>query len=140
MTQRFRQRQKWRRRQDRMVQLLSSPAKGAFGFDGMAWFGGRGGQLIEIDPKTGRSREFFPPTPYVTFYEAMPDKNGEIWAGAQHGGQFVRFNPQTEHWVEYMLPEPFGHNRRTWVDHSTNPVTVWYADHNGYMVRIQPLD
>jgi streptogramin lyase/mono/diheme cytochrome c family protein len=119
---------------------LSSPAKGAFGFDGMAWFGGRGGQLIEIDPRTGRSREFFPPTPYVTFYEAMPDRNGDIWAGEQHGGHFARFNPRTDQWVQYMLPEPFGHNRRTWVDHSTNPVTVWYADHNGYMVRIEPKD
>jgi hypothetical protein len=39
-----------------------------------------------------------------------------------------------------MLPEPFGHNRRTWIDNSTDPVTAWYADHNGYMVRIQPLD
>jgi streptogramin lyase len=119
---------------------LSSPAKGAFGFDGMAWFGGRGGQLIEIDPQTGRSREFFPPTPYVTFYEAMPDENGEIWAGEQHGGHFARFSPTTEQWVQYMLPEPFGHNRRTWVDHSTSPVTVWYADHNGYLVRLEPLD
>ena len=119
---------------------LSSPAKGAFGFDGIAWFGGRGGQLIEIDPRDGQTQEYFPPTPYVTFYEAMPDRNGEIWAGEQHGGQFARFNPATEQWVEYKLPEPFGHNRRTWVDHSTNPVTVWYADHNGYMVRIQPLD
>ena len=119
---------------------LSSPAKGAFGWDDKAWFGGRGGQLIEFDPETGRSREYFPPTPYVTFYEAMPDKNGEIWAGEQHGGHFARFDPATEQWVQYMLPEPFGHNRRTWVDHSTNPVTVWYADHNGYMVRIEPLD
>ncbi|MEE8306431.1 MAG: carboxypeptidase regulatory-like domain-containing protein [Gammaproteobacteria bacterium] len=119
---------------------LSSPAKGAFGWDGIAWFGGRGGQLIGIDPETGRSDEYFPPTPYATFYEAMPDKNGEIWAGEQHGGHFARFNPKTEQWVQYMLPEPFGHNRRTWVDNSTDPVTAWYADHNGYMVRIQPLD
>jgi len=29
---------------------------------------------------------------YVTFYEAMPDKNGEVWAGALHGGRFLRFN------------------------------------------------
>ena len=120
--------------------LLSSPAKGAFDWEGNAWFGGRGGALIKLDVKTLRTKEYFPPTPYVTFYEVMPDKNGEIWAGAQHGGRFVRFNPRTERWIEYVLPEPYAHNRRTWIDHSTDPVTVWYVDHNGYMVRIQPLE
>ena len=69
-----------------------------------------------------------------------PDKNGEVWAGALHAGRFVRFNPRTERWIEYMMPEPYSHNRRTWIDNSTSPVTVWYVDHNGYMVRIQPLE
>ena len=32
------------------------------------------------------------------------------------------------------------HNRRTWIDNSTDPVTVWYVDNNGYIVRIQPLE
>ena len=26
-----------------------------------------------------------------------------------------------------MLPEPYGVDRETWIDNSTNPVTVWYA-------------
>jgi hypothetical protein len=38
-----------------------------------------------------------------------------------------------------VLPEPFAYDRRTWIDNSTNPVTVWYVDYNGYIVRIQPL-
>ncbi len=70
----------------------------------------------------------------------MPDKNGEIWAGELHGGRFARFNPRTGQWIEYMLPEPYAHDRRAWIDNSTDPVTVWYADHEGYMVRIQPLE
>jgi len=119
---------------------VSSPARGGFDFEGNAWFGGRGGMLIRLDPKTRRITEYYPPIPYVTFYEAMPDRNGEIWAGALHAGRFVRFNPRTERWIEYMMPEPYSHNRRTWIDNSTNPVTVWYVDHNGYMVRIQPLE
>jgi len=41
----------------------------------------------------------------------------------------------------YEMPEPFAHDRRTWVDNSTNPVTVWFVDNSGgYLVRIQPLD
>jgi streptogramin lyase/mono/diheme cytochrome c family protein len=119
---------------------VSSPARGGFDLDGNAWFGGRGGMLIKLDPRTRRITEYYPPIPHVTFYEAMPDRNGEIWAGALHAGRFVRFNPRTERWIEYMMPEPYSHNRRTWIDNSTNPVTVWYVDHNGYMVRIQPLE
>ena len=119
---------------------LSSPAKGGFDREGNAWFGGRAGALIKLDSKTRRVKEYVTPTPYVSFYEAMPDKNGEIWASELHGGRLGRFNPRTEQWTEYVLPEPYAHNRRTWIDNSTNPVTVWYADHEGYMVRIQPLE
>jgi len=119
---------------------ISAPARGGFDLDGNAWFGGRGGMLIKLDSRTRRVTEYYPPIPYVTFYEAMPDKNGEIWAGALHGGRFVRFNPRTERWIVYEMPEPYSHDRRTWIDNSTNPVTVWYVDHNGYMVRIQPLE
>jgi virginiamycin B lyase len=119
---------------------VSAPARGGFDLDGNAWFGGRGGMLIKLDPRTRRITEYYPPIPYVTFYEAMPDKNGEVWAGALHAGRFLRFNPRTERWIQYEMPEPYSHDRRTWIDNSTNPVTVWYVDHNGYMVRIQPLE
>jgi hypothetical protein len=44
-----------------------------------------------------------------------------------------------ERWIEHVLPEPYSHDRRTWIDNSTDPVSVWYVDHNGYLVRVQPL-
>lgn len=119
---------------------LSNPAKGAFDRDGNAWLGGRAGALVKLDPKTRQTNEYYPPSPFISFYEAMPDKNGEVWAGELHGGRFARFNPRTAQWIEYVLPEPYAHDRRTWIDNSTDPVTVWYADHEGYMVRIQPLE
>ncbi len=120
--------------------VVTSPARGGFDFEDNAWYGGRGGQIIRLNAKTKKLDEFYPPTPYITFYEVLPDKNGEIWGGELHGGRFVRFNPKTERWIEYVLPEPFSHNRRTWIDNSTDPVTIWYVDHNGYIVRIQPLE
>ena len=52
----------------------------------------------------------------------------------------LRFNPKTEQWTEYVLPEPYGIDRETWIDNSTDPVTVWYVDHEGWIVRIQPLE
>jgi streptogramin lyase/mono/diheme cytochrome c family protein len=115
----------------------STPARGGFDAQGNPWFGGRGGALLQLDAKAQQIREFWPPTPYVLFYEAMPDKRGEVWAGELHGGRMLRFNPKADHWTEYVLPEPFSHDRRTWIDNSTTPVTVWYVDHNSYLVRVQ---
>lgn len=122
----------------------SAPKRGGFDPYGNAWFGGTNGTLVEFDAKARQLREYWPPTPYdpyTDFYDAMPDKNGEVWAGEMHGRDFVRFDPRTERWRVYEMPEPFAHDRRTWVDNSTNPVTVWFVDNSGgYLVRIQPLD
>ena len=120
--------------------VISGPARGAFDRDGNAWFGGRGGRILKLNTATRKITEYAPPIPYVSFYEAHPDKNGEVWAGALHGGRFLRFNPSNESWIAYVMPEPFSHDRRTWIDNSTTPVTVWYVDNNGWLVRIQPLE
>jgi hypothetical protein len=39
-----------------------------------------------------------------------------------------------------MLPEPYGIDRKSWVDNSTTPVSIWYVDQEGYIARIQPLE
>jgi hypothetical protein len=31
-------------------------------------------------------------------------------------------------------------DRESWIDNSTSPVSVWYVDHDGWLVHIQPLD
>jgi streptogramin lyase/mono/diheme cytochrome c family protein len=115
------------------------------GFDpyGNSWWGGADGALIELNAKAARIDEFWPPIaphPYTDFYEAFPDKNGEVWAGVLHGRQMLRFNPKTGLWVVYQMPEPYAYDRRTIIDVSTKPVTVWYVDYNNDLVRIQPLD
>jgi len=122
---------------------VSNAARGGFDPFGNPWFGGRDGAFIELDAKTHLIREYWPPipaAPYAKFYEAMPDKNGEVWGGVNFGRGFVRLNPRTGRWIEYVLPEPFSYDRRTWIDSSTNPVTVWYVDYNGYIVRLQPME
>ena len=122
----------------------SAAKRGGFDPFGNAWFTGFNGTFVEIDAKAGRAREFTPPTPYspyTDFYAGTADKNGEFWAGEVHGRGFLRFNPKTNRWVEYQLPEPYAHTREVWVDNSTTPVTVWYPDYSlGRIVRIQPLD
>jgi len=117
-----------------------SAARGGFDRNGDAWFGGRGGSIVQLDTKQRRIREYWPPVATAEFYEAMPDNKGEVWAGELHGAGFLRLNPKTDQWIEYGMPEPYAHDRRTWIDNSTDPISVWYVDYQGYIVRIQPLD
>jgi virginiamycin B lyase len=122
---------------------MMTAKRGGFDPFGNTWWGGADGALIELNAKEGRIDEHWPPIaphPYTDFYEAMPDKNGEVWAGVLHGRQMLRYNPKTDHWATYQMPEPYSYNRRTVIDTGTKPATVWYADYNGYLVRVQPLD
>jgi virginiamycin B lyase len=122
---------------------MATAKRGGFDPYGNAWFGGGDGALVELNAKAGRIVEHWPPTapsPMTDFYEAMPDKNGEVWAGVLHGRQMVRLDPRTEKWTVYQLPEPFAYDRYNWIDASTHPVTVWYVDYDGYLVRVQPLE
>ena len=122
---------------------MMTAKRGGFDPFGNTWWGGADGALIELNAKEARIDEHYPPIaphPFTDFYEAMPDKNGEVWAGVLHGRQMLRYNPKTDHWSVYQLPEPLSYDRRTVIDTSTKPATVWYADYNGYLVRVQPLD
>jgi virginiamycin B lyase len=118
----------------------SGPARGEFDLNDNYWAGGRGGELIEFNMAEKRIHEFPLPTPYASMYTAQADKNGDVWGGEMHSGRYFRFDPKTEQFTEYVLPEPYGIDRESWIDNSTNPVTVWYVDHEGWITRIQPLD
>jgi streptogramin lyase/mono/diheme cytochrome c family protein len=122
----------------------SAARRGGFDSFGNAWFGGENGTLVELDAKAKRIREFYPPgpqEPYTDLYSVEPDRNGEVWGGELHGRAFLRFNPKTGQWTEYAMPEPYSHSRAVWVDKSTTPTTVWYADYStGRIVRIQPME
>jgi virginiamycin B lyase len=122
----------------------SAARRGGFDPFGNAWFGGENGTLVELDTKAKRIREFTPPgpvEPYNDLYSAETDKRGEVWAGELHGRKFLRFNPKTSQWTEYAMPEPYSHSRDVWVDKSTTPSVVWYADYSsGRIVRIQPFE
>jgi virginiamycin B lyase len=118
----------------------SGPARGEFDPFDNYWAAGRGGQLVKFDIKERRIHEYPLPTPYTSLYTANADRNGEVWAGELNGGHYLRFDPKTEQFTAYALPEPFSMDRESFVDNSTNPVSVWYVDHDGWLVHIQPLD
>src|SRR5262249_1796779 len=108
--------------------------------EGNYWSAGRGGMVGKFDIKKKRIFEYRLPTPYASLYTPPPHNNARRLARMSHSGRYVRFNPKTEQWTEYVLPEPYGLDRQSWVDNSTDPVTVWYVDHDGWIVRIQPLE
>ena len=118
----------------------SGPARGEFDAAGNYWAAGRGGSLIKFDIKEKLVHEYPLPTPYTSLYTAKADKNGEVWAGELNGGHYLRFDPKTEQFTTYTLPEPFAMDRESWIDNSTSPVSVWFVDHDGWLVHIQPLD
>ena len=127
----------------------SSGARGRFDGNDNAWLGGHLGTFVEIVNEIDKGkgvhmRVFWPPTPYFPysqFYTVVPDRNGEVWGAIVHGRGFVRFNPKTEQWRVYDNAEPSAFARHTWIDNSTNPVTIWYPDYQmGSLVRIQPLE
>ena len=31
-------------------------------------------------------------------------------------------------------------DRVLWIDNATDPVSVWFVDHDGWLIHIQPLD
>ncbi|HEV2202231.1 MAG TPA: c-type cytochrome [Bryobacteraceae bacterium] len=123
---------------------MMTAKRGGFDPFGNTWWGGADGALIEMkggaDPRIVENYPPIAPHPYTDFYEAMPDKNGEVWAGVLHGRQMLRFDPKIGKWTVYQMPEPYSYNRRTVIDTSTGKPTVWYVDYNNYLVRVQPLD
>jgi streptogramin lyase/cytochrome c5 len=127
-----------------VIERLSSypnmgPGRSAFDLNNDLWSGGKGGALVRLESSTHRLKEFVAPLLYYgSFYEANADKNGEVWAGAVQTGRYSRLNPETEQWINYVLPEPYSHNRKSWIDESTDPVSLWYVDHNSFLVHIQP--
>ena len=102
--------------------------------------GAKTGTFVKYDPKANVISEYVAPTPHIAFYTTRADDNGEIWAGEMHGGRIARFNPHTQRWIEYVLPTPWSQDYNSWIDNSTTPVTYWYGDQYGYIVRVQPLE
>jgi len=119
---------------------MSAHGRGNFDPDGNLWVGSKNALLVKYDPKTGVVSEYATPTPYANFYSARADKNGNVWAGEMHAGRVARFIPKTAEWIEYVLPTPWSQDYNSWIDNSTDPVTYWYGDQYGYIVRVQPRE
>ena len=118
----------------------SGPRRITLDGDDTLWFGEWfAGKIGTLDIKTGKIAEYSVSVPFAAFYEAGVDpKNHVGWAFDWHNDRLVRVNPRTGEVTEYPMPTRDVEGRRTVIDHSTNPPSVWiHGAGNGLIIRVQ---
>jgi streptogramin lyase len=85
------------------------------------------GKLMKIDHKTREMKIFSPPTANAGAYSVVVDKkNDVIWMSEHKVDKIARFNPKTEEWVEFPLPEAQSDPRRIDID-PNNPNRIYFS-------------
>ena len=70
---------------------------------------------------------YTPPTPTGGHYSVIVDKkNNYIWVSEHQVDKIARFDPKTQEWVEFPLPEAESDPRRIDID-PTNPNRIYFA-------------
>ena len=118
----------------------SGPRRGTFDAQDRLWFAeNRANQVGMFDARSHEFKEW--PAPPATYpYDAVLDKNGDIWTGGMFNDRVARINSRTGETVGYLLPRSTN-IRRVDVDNSTNPPTLWIGNnHSASIVKVEPLD
>ena len=85
------------------------------------------GKLMKIDHKTKEMKIFSPPTANAGAYSVVVDKKNDlVWMSEHKVDKIARFNPKTEEWVEFPLPEAQSDPRRIDID-PTNPNRIYFS-------------
>jgi streptogramin lyase len=105
------------------------------------WFAQyRGDRIAMFDTKTEEFKEWRIPPRWSAPYDAVLDKNDEVWTGSMLTDQVTRLNTKNNEMVQYLLPRSTN-IRRVFVDNSTTPVTFWVgSNHGASIVKVEPLD
>ncbi len=109
--------------------------------DGNVWFGEYHGNKIGfLDTKTKTFKEWEPPTPWSSPYDAVMDKTGHVWTGSMATDIVVRLDPKTGKMDEYLLPRSTN-IRRVFVDNRPAKPVLWIgSNHGASIVKVEPLD
>jgi virginiamycin B lyase len=118
----------------------SRPRRGHMDADGRITFAEFAADRVGVmDIKTEQIREYPLPENFAP-YDAVMDRNGEVWSGGMNADTIVRIDTRTGQSVGYLLPESTN-IRRVTVDNSTTPVTFWVGNnHRGKIIKLEPLD
>jgi streptogramin lyase len=85
------------------------------------------GKLMKVDHKTKQMTLYTPPTTTGGHYSVIVDKQqGYIWVSEHQVDKIARFDPKTEEWVEFPLPEAESDPRRIDID-PTNPNRIFFS-------------
>jgi streptogramin lyase len=63
-----------------------------------------GGNLARYDIRTLKPAFYKYPTPESAPYDAVVDRNHNVWVNLTNGDSVARFDPKTEQWTEFPLP------------------------------------
>jgi virginiamycin B lyase len=98
------------------------------------------GKLMKIDHKTKEMKIFSPPTANAGAYSVVVDKKNDlVWVSEHKVDKIARFNPKTEEWVEFPLPEAQSDPRRIDID-PTNPNRIYFSgDTSGRLGFVEVL-
>jgi virginiamycin B lyase len=118
----------------------SRPRRGHITSDGRLAFAEYARDKIGIiDTTTKQIQEWSVPTNFAP-YDAVLDKNGDLWTGGMSADRILRLDIKTGKSVSYLLPMSTN-IRRVFVDNSTTPVTFWIGNClSGNIVKLEPLD
>ena len=87
----------------------------------------KAGKLLKVDHKTREMTVYSPPTSVSGSYSIVVDKkNNYVWISGQQADVIDRFDPKTQEWVEFPLPEAETDARRIDID-PTNPNRIYFA-------------
>jgi virginiamycin B lyase len=105
------------------------------------WFAEyRGNKVGMLDTRTEKYQEWEMPRPWSNPYDAIVDKNGDVWTGGMSNDRVVRLNIKTGQVTEYLLPSSTN-IRRVFVDDSTTPPTFWVGNNqHASIVKLEPTD
>jgi streptogramin lyase len=93
------------------------------------------GKILHIDYKTDEFSLIDPPIPNNGIYAMDFDEtSGDMWTTFHTRDIIARYNPQTEEWLMYPLPQAETDSRRVEVDQN-NPNRVWWST-VAYQARI----
>ena len=118
----------------------SRPRRGHMDAEGRITFAEFAADRVGVmDTKTEQIREW-PLPPNFAPYDAVMDRNREVWTGGMNSDTVVRIDTGSGQSVGYLLPESTN-IRRVTVDNSTTPVTFWVGNnHRGKIIKLEPLD
>jgi virginiamycin B lyase len=103
--------------------------------EGNLWVGlWQAGKLMKIDYKTKKMTIFTPPTKDAGCYSVTVDKkNNIVWVSEQTADKIARFDPKTNSWMEFALPDSQSDPRRIELD-PTDPNRVFFSGNSANLI------